>query len=116
MSEYIDKSEAVGEGYLADWYIHSVAEYGDEKLNEPRWTEKHIEELVRDFIVIPKDTSAADVAPVVHGHWIRFKETDPETGYIHMRCSVCSAYWSDPSHADHFRYCPNCGAKMDGGD
>ena len=54
-------------------------------------------------------------APVVHGRWIRFKEPDSETGYIHMRCSVCSAYWSDPSHADHFRYCPNCGAKMDGG-
>ena len=54
-----------------------------------------------------------DVVPVVHGRWIRFKETDPETGYIHMKCSVCSAYWSDPSHADHFRYCPNCGAKMD---
>lgn len=57
---------------------------------------------------------AADVAPVVHGRWIWFKEPDSETGYIHMRCSVCSAYWSDPSHADHFRYCPNCGAKMDG--
>ena len=54
---------------------------------------------------------AADVAPVVHGRWIRFKEPDSETSYIHMRCSVCSAYWSDPSHADHFRYCPNCGAK-----
>lgn len=58
---------------------------------------------------------AADVAPVVHGRWIRFKEPDSETGYIHMRCSVCTAYWSDPSHADHFRYCPSCGAKMDGG-
>ena len=113
MSEYIDKNEAVGEGYLADWYIHSVAEYDDEKLNEPRWTEKHIEELTQDFIVIPKDTPAADVAPVVHGRWIRFKEPDSETGYIHMRCSVCTAYWSDPSHADHFRYCPSCGAKMD---
>lgn len=56
---------------------------------------------------------AADVAPVVHGRWIRFKEPDSETGYIHMRCSVCTAYWSDPSHADHFRYCPSCGAKMD---
>ena len=61
-----------------------------------------------------QETPAVDVAPVVHGRWIRFKETDPETGYIHMKCSVCSAYWSDPSHADHFRYCPNCGAKMDG--
>lgn len=109
MSEYIDKSEAVGEGYLQDWYINSVSEN-----DEPVWTDAHIEELANDFIVIPKDTPAADVAPVVHGRWIRFKETDPETGYIHMKCSACSAYWSDPSHADHFRYCPNCGAKMDG--
>lgn len=55
--------------------------------------------------------TAADVAPVVHGHWVRFKESD--ACYVHMRCSACSAYWSDPSHADYFRYCPNCGAKMD---
>lgn len=110
MSEYLDKSEAVGEGYLQDWYISSVSED-----DEPVWTEAHIEELANDFIVIPKDTPAADVAPVVHGRWIRFKEPDSETGYIHMRCSVCTAYWSDPSHADHFRYCPSCGAKMDGG-
>lgn len=109
MSEYIDKSEAVGEGYLQDWYISSVSED-----DEPVWTEAHIEELANDFIVIPKDTPAADVTPVVHGRWIRFKEPDSETGYIHMRCSVCTAYWSDPSHADHFRYCPSCGAKMDG--
>ena len=109
MSEYIDKSEAVGEGYLQDWYINSVVGGA-----EPVWTEAHIEELANDFIVIPKDTPAADVAPVVHGRWIRFKEPDSETGYIHMRCSVCKAYWSDPSHADHFRYCPSCGAKMDG--
>lgn len=71
---------------------------------------------VADFISLVCDVPAADVVPVAHGHWIRFKETDPETGYIHMRCSVCSAYWSDPSHAYHFRYCPNCGAKMDGGE
>ena len=70
---------------------------------------------VADFIIKVNTIPAADVAPVVHGRWIRFKEPDSETGYIHMRCSVCTAYWSDPSHADHFRYCPNCGAKMDGG-
>lgn len=108
MSVYIDKNEAVDEGYLQDWYIESVVGGAG-----PVWTEAHIEELADDFIVIPKDTPATDVAPVVHGRWIRFKEPDSETGYIHMRCSVCSAYWSDPSHADHFRYCPNCGAKMD---
>ncbi len=68
-------------------------------------------ECVMDYVENPLYVPAADVAPVVHGHWIRFKESD--TCYVHMRCSACSAYWSDPSHADYFRYCPNCGAKMD---
>ena len=106
MSEYIDKNEAVGEGYLADWYIHSVAEYGDEKLNEPRWTEKHIEELTQDFIVIPKDTPAADVAPVVHGEWEH-----------HCICSVCKLTCGPKNEAvrKFYSHCPNCGAKMDGG-
>ena len=65
MAEYIDKSAEVHEGYLTNWFIESVAEYNDERLNEPRWTEAHIEELTNDFIVIPKDTPAAKVAPVV---------------------------------------------------
>lgn len=56
----------------------------------------------------------SNVAHVKHGRWIRF--FDSEACHTHMRCSVCSAYWSDPSHADHFRYCPNCGTKMDGDD
>ena len=120
MSEYIDKNEAVGEGYLADWYIHSVAEYGDEKLNEPRWTEKHIEELTQDFIVIPKDTPAADVAPVVHGEWLNI-----EGDYTFAACSICETAYEVATEEEaekglwdafmcSYRYCPNCGAKMDG--
>lgn len=108
MSEYIDKNEAVGEGYLADWYIHSVAEYGDEKLNEPRWTEKHIEELTQDFIVIPKDIPAADVAPVVHAHWKGYHTQDPY-------CSNCGFSYDreEGEYAQTTDYCGNCGAKMD---
>ena len=68
---------------------------------------------IADFVILVNEIPTADVAPVVHGRWIRFKEHD--SCYVHMRCSECSAYWSDPSHADSFRYCPNCGAKMDGG-
>ena len=58
-----------------------------------------------------QNATVEDVTPVKHGHWVRFKESD--ACYVHMRCSACSAYWSDPSHADYFRYCPNCGAKME---
>lgn len=103
MSEYIDKSEAVGEGYLHDWYISSVV--GDV---EPVWTEAHIEELANDFIVIPKDTPAADVAPVVHAYWIYQKPYDEYTWRPYI-CSSCKTHGG--KHRTN--YCQSCGAKMD---
>ena len=49
----------------------------------------------------------ADVAPVRHGHW--------NTGYFHDRvCSCCLHPDNDINDYAH-SYCPNCGAKMDGG-
>ena len=49
---YVRKIEeqAVDFGYLSDWYISSVDEY-----DEPVWTEKHIRELIGDFILIPRN-------------------------------------------------------------
>lgn len=104
MAEYIDKSTEVDEGYLIDWYINSLAEYNDEKLNEPRWTEAHIEELTNDFIVIPKDTPAADVVPVMHAKWIICSD-----GY-YPYCSNCKR---EPQGRMMTKFCPNCGATMD---
>lgn len=52
MGKYISKDDAVGAGYLSDWYISSV---GDES---PVWTDEHIDELLNDFLVIPKETPA----------------------------------------------------------
>ena len=102
MSEYIDKNEAVGEGYLQDWYIESVVGGA-----EPVWTEAHIEELANDFFVIPKDTPAADVVPLVHGEWITIDGIS--------RCSECGyipAYDSAIDDLFYSPYCPSCGAKM----
>lgn len=50
----------------------------------------------------------ADVAPVVHGQW-----NDDVNSMI---CSECGMKWNycDNDVGD-FYYCPNCGAKMDGG-
>lgn len=46
-------------------------------------------------------------APVVHGEWIELHE---ENGYEVGTCSHC--YYERIID----NYCPNCGAKMDGGD
>ena len=70
MAEYISREEAVDDGYLSDWYIASV---GDES---PVWTDAHIDELLNDFIVIPKDTKAADVQPV--DRWTSIEESKPK--------------------------------------
>ena len=52
---------------------------------------------------------AADVAPVVHAHWIR-EEPNGANGF--RECLICSK-----CHQPHFginrNYCPYCGAHMD---
>ncbi len=54
-------------------------------------------------------TPAADVAPVVHGRWIQVDDTK-------CKCSECEVITliAQYPHGDK-NYCPNCGAKMDGG-
>ena len=56
---------------------------------------------------------AADVAPVVHGRW----EYIPQTlnTLSRFRCPFCGWWSLDPSIDGTYNYCPNCGAKMDGG-
>lgn len=59
-----------------------------------------------------KRQPAADVAPVVHGRW--------EHGYYcyepATQCSVCKVCLAKGHRAEkQFTFCPNCGAKMDGG-
>ena len=52
----------------------------------------------------------SNVSPVKHGHWVKEKSDV----LIHWHCSVCkNCYYLEEPNAN---YCPNCGAKMDGGD
>ena len=47
-----------------------------------------------------------DAVPVVHGRWVFDRPN-------HYKCSECDAMWS--GIVRFMNYCPNCGAKMDGG-
>ena len=51
----------------------------------------------------------ADVVPVVHGRWVtHYRSGTPVAeGYVSTCCDMWNNRKSD--------YCPNCGAKMDGG-
>lgn len=61
-----------------------------------------------------EDAPAADVAPVVHGRWEYIPQTLNTLSQV--RCPFCRWWSLDPSIDGAYNYCPNCGAKMDGGD
>lgn len=56
-----------------------------------------------------------DVAPVVHGRWVLLDECYNEGVY----CSACHKKVYKKCYANQkikSKFCPNCGARMDGGD
>ena len=61
---------------------------------------------------------AADVEEVVHGEWLR--ADDDWNSLTTIQCSLCSEEWCFETDDDvsllNYKYCPNCGAKMDGGN
>lgn len=103
MAEYIDLRDAWSEETLIDWYLNSI-----ENATPPVWTEEHISELCNDFIVIPKRAPRADARLERYGNWKRFRYKGDRHDTFH--CSECGhLMW----HITKF--CPDCGAKMDGG-
>ena len=69
--------------------------------------------IARDISGLP----AADVADVVHGEWLR--SDDDWDSLTTIQCSLCSEEWCFETDDDvsllNYKYCPNCGARMDGG-
>lgn len=86
---------------LKDWDLFQC-----EELDKGRPWDGHTSKDVRRLLSI----STADVAPVVHGRW-------EEKGYVcgesEFECSVChKTEWR--TSISRFRWCPFCGARMDG--
>lgn len=73
--------------------------------NLPEKYKAFVRRVLNDRNLIP----AADMAPVVHGEWVLFLSS--VTGELSLYfCSSCRAASTEKSN-----YCPECGAKMDGG-
>lgn len=70
----------------------------------------------KEAISCIESISAADVAPVVHGHWIQHNHI-----VTYYECSECHYSIDEEPHYNYSddimmfpKYCENCGAKMDG--
>lgn len=95
MPEYITKEQAIDEVWDA-------------------FTSRDDPELGRVIEENIKRLPAADVAPVVHARWERYRATETKTGYIDiflLRCSNCGKFVNSETG---YKYCPQCGARMDG--
>ena len=53
------------------------------------------------------DGNMIEISPVRHGRWVEY-----QIPHI-ICCSNCD--WATGIEEKNFQYCPNCGAKMDGG-
>ena len=92
MAEYFEREAAV----------KAFNNFDAGRADSPPFTLLTPEEFAEYLYELP----AADVAPVVHAQWI-----DDGSGII--ICPECKRGYN--LHAKYTHYCPNCGAKMDGG-
>lgn len=58
-----------------------------------------------------------EAEPVRHGRWERIMEfnCNPYESEIEEKCSICGRFVQRYGTQPQDNYCPNCGAKMDGG-
>ena len=105
MDEYIEKQKAV------DLLIELEKEF--QQLKPFNGFEHAMYRKLCEAKIAIEKLPAADVVPVVHARWIYAEETlATSNGYC---CSACRRpRWLSPDVPEVFKYCPKCGAKMDG--
>lgn len=104
MSEWIEKKEAIKavghcdivSPFLSDEFFQSL-------------------KIRNAAITAINNIPAADVAPVVHGKWREYEAFPLAPSMNGYPCSNCGMHFS-ASNIPMLNYCPNCGAKMDGGE
>lgn len=105
MAEYIERAAAENLFYIVD-PENDGSDGGTIILMPGTYNSAEIEAMLENL-------PTADVAPVVHGEWYQCFE-DWRQQQEGNKCSVCGFEYYGTGML-RFRYCPNCGAKMDGG-
>lgn len=96
MAKYIDREAA----------ISLIKQYGHDAIDGGRYSLDTVDdciELKNRIEALPTE----DVAPVVHGRW--------DENWNCVNCGRHAPFWFMSFCCYKSKYCPNCGAKMDGG-
>lgn len=105
MDKYMKKSDVIA-------YIRKEAKEAQSAFEELGGESGIIAEAFEDLANELEDFPTVDVAPVRHGRWALNKK------YGDYECSECGQ--GDVKAMDFtnlkMRYCPNCGARMDGAE
>ena len=110
MTEYIDRESLRNAVESIDWYsvFRGKLTVGAKSSENPLYKANDIYSAI-------DNAPTADVAPVQHGRWLTWEEKFPgekprRSNNLGVFCDKCN------THADNRTdFCPNCGAKMDGG-
>ena len=80
-----------------------------ELMTHPEFRRKHLDIDLSGVIRNISAIKPADAAPVVHSQWVLGGYDD-----MYYVCERCGHKQSEYYHKPTAKYCPNCGAKMDG--
>lgn len=59
------------------------------------------------------DMDEIEIESIRHGYWIRMTGMMPPEYHGHYECSICKWHGNKYSIEKNWKFCPNCGAKMD---
>lgn len=99
--------------------LKRIDEFYDELAENHKNTPNHAEAFCMiDNLIMEQPTVEAE--PVVHGAWIvedKGLSMNANTWQVQRaflyKCNLCNYHTGN--QGKYFKYCPNCGAKMDGG-
>ena len=77
-----------------------------EKISETIWDTA----VANDVKTTLKELPSAQPEPVKHSHWIEHRTN---SGNMHYKCSHCGKEVAYPYAKKRWKYCIECGAKMD---
>lgn len=123
----MDKIKAVNPKIIVRGNVdkpHYLIEYYD--LSDNEWHIRYGSYYlanVKEWLKTCFEVTNVDVAPVKHGHWV-YNQNGHDWGLGAWECSLCHSVNNNLPIDKRFspyvyagsKYCPNCGAKMDGGE